>query len=232
MHRPDPFEARVRAAVRTLADDADTRVDAVAVAERARRMGREANRVWLGRWVAVAAAFVVVAVAILGWLEFRQGLVGPAATPTPTPTPAATSMAPVPTATFLDHSGWTFFSATQTLTVVSPGTTDPAGHTTGIAIATVDRAPTPRASGNGRFTLESDRSGDLLVEWGTYQLDTSLGSWQGTCRGTAENDARELTCWLAGSGGYAGFTYTFNLRASGNAGEIQGLIYPGSPPEP
>ncbi len=235
MHRPDPFEARLAAAVRAFADDADTRVDAVAIAERARRLDRSANVGGLRRLGFAAAAAALVAVAVLGWLNFQQHQVAsPASTQTPSAAPTAIptpSRSPMASATVLP-GGWVLVSGTETAVVRSAGTTDAGGRTSGIEIATSDDADYAGATGTGTLSLSSDTSGDLSVEWGTYRLENANGAWEGMCRGSSSAGVRDLTCWLAGSGGYAGFTYSLHLQTAGATGHVEGVIYPGSPPAP
>jgi hypothetical protein len=232
MHRPDPFEARFSAAVRAFADDADTRVDAVAMAERARRLDRSLKIGWLRR-IGFAAAAALVAVAVLGWLGFQhQEIPGPGSPPTPSAAPTASpTPALIATASVLP-GGWVLITGTEVYVVGAAGATSSGGHTNGIQIATSDQTDYAGATGIGKLTLSADTSGELSLEWGTYRLENAHGSWAGNCRGSSSAGKRDLTCWLAGSGDFKGFTYSFFLRTDGTSGQIQGLIYPGSPPEP
>ncbi len=230
MPRPDPFESRLASAVRLFANDADARVDAVAMTERARRLNRSRDVSWLRRIGFAAAAAALVAVAAMGWEVFQQRtVVGPTPTRTPAPTMTPTPLA-TPTAEVL-AGGWVLVSGTHSSAVSSAGTTDAGGRTSGIVITASDRTDHPRATGAGTLRLSADTSGDLSVEWGTYRLENADGAWEGRCRGSSWSGGRDLMCWLAGSGGYAGFTYSFYLRTDGAAGQIVGSIYPGSPPE-
>jgi hypothetical protein len=41
-----------------------------------------------------------------------------------------------------------------------------------------------------------------------------------------------MSCWLLGSGAYKGYTFFFQQSGHDVNAEIEGIIYPGSPPKP
>jgi hypothetical protein len=42
----------------------------------------------------------------------------------------------------------------------------------------------------------------------------------------------DASVWLIGKGGYAGLSYYFHFHGSNGTYEIDGLVFPGSPPAP
>ena len=94
----------------------------------------------------------------------------------------------------------------------------------------------PRVSGTGTYRLSVDASGSLGFTQGTLQLDVPGGAWAGTCTGSSWNDlgAGDLSCWLVGSGRYAGLTFYLNHRFAGGSDpdQLLGTIIPGEPPSP
>lgn len=245
----DPFDTRLEHAVQAFADRAQTSVDAVAVASRA--IGHRRSGPWgvLGRAVQVPVPVLVVAallVAFAGWSLAGGGPIpvrtwlGPAPTPTAAPTPSPTpSPTPRPTPTVAPDAP-AYVTGTGIRTVQSAGTTtlDKTGiaHTLGVVIGVATDLDDPRVSGTGTYRLSVDTSGALGFTQGTFRLDVSNGAWAGTCTGSTWNDlgAGDLTCWLVGSGRYAGLTFYLNHRFAGGSvpDQLLGTIVPGEPPSP
>ncbi len=242
MPERDAFEVRLEAAVRSFAGRGDTHVDALAVAERAiRRRGGLTG--WLGRTVPVPIAILLLlallgfgtwTAAVGGFLRFNAWTApAPAPTSTPTPTPGAT---PSPAA-LIPPAGSSSVVGTTALVVVSSGETTQTAdvsRTRGIVITSTEVTDDRRASGAGTFHLNIDASGDLGFEWGTARIENANGAWEGSCSGASWSDreASDMTCWLAGSGGYEGFTYYWHGRNTGTGGVINGLILPAPAPSP
>jgi hypothetical protein len=93
----------------------------------------------------------------------------------------------------------------------------------------------PRVTGTATFHFSVDAYTRAATEWGTFRLENTGGAWEGTCSGAAWNEGNHAIggCWLAGSGGYAGYTYfrthewVYPVRA-----DVEGIIFPGAPPTP
>ena len=244
----DPFDARLEHAAHAFADRAQTSVDAVAVAGRA--IGHRPTGVAsvLSRAVPVPVPLLVVAALMLafaGWSVSGGGpfpvriWLGPVATPTasPTPTPSPTpSVAPTAPA---------LVTGTGSSTGRSPGTATPGedgtAHWQGIVIDVVTTMDDPRVSGTGTFRLSSDASGQLGFVWGTFHLDAAGGSWEGTCTGAMWEGLTPFydgvagatqSCWLQGTGSYAGMTFYLSYRFAGVSGPdaLLGTIAPAKPP--
>jgi hypothetical protein len=79
-----------------------------------------------------------------------------------------------------------------------------------------------------------ERYGIVGPEWGTSRLENAGGAWEGTCTAAAWSDfnASAVSCWLVGSGAYEGYTYYAAISTSGFSAEVEGIIFPGSPPTP
>ena len=243
------FDARLEHAVQAFADRAQTSVDAVAVAVRVIGHRRTGPRVVLGRAVPVPVSVLVVAallVAFAGWSLTGGGpipvriWVGPVATPTAAPTPSPTpSPTPRPTPTVAPDAP-AYVTGTGVRTEQSAGTTtlDKKGitHTLGVVIGFATDLDDPRVSGTGTYRLSVDASGSLGFTRGTFRLDVPGGAWEGTCTGSTWNDlsAGDLSCWLVGSGRYAGVTFYLNDRFAGGSDpdQLLGTIIPREPPSP
>ncbi len=242
MPERDAFEARLETAVRSFAERADTHVDAMAVAERAiRRRGGVIG--WLGRTVPVPIAILLL-LALLGigtWTAAVGGFLqshswtapAPAPTSTPTPTPTIT---PSPSASETSV-GSVHVGGTSSLVVVSAGETTQAGDVSqvrGIVITTTEAIDDQWASGTGTFHLSLDASAGLGFEWGTARIENADGAWDGPCSGASWSNGQQsdVSCWLAGSGSYEGFTYYWHGRNAGLAGVIDGTILPAPAPSP
>jgi hypothetical protein len=89
----------------------------------------------------------------------------------------------------------------------------------------------PRATGRGEFAFSIDAYSIAGSQWGTQHLENEDGAWEGPCSGGSWDEGNHLlmSCWLVGSGGYAGYTY-YQVHQPG--GNVEGIIYPGSPPAP
>lgn len=236
----DQFERRLAASVHAFADRADTGVDPVAVAERAVGRRRFASFVWLGRPVPVAASILLVLgllLALLAWSvqlgapwDHRTSIVLlPAPTATPTTGPSAT---PTPTT---DGAGAEYVAGSGTFSIVDSGTSTQVGDTTqlrGFVATSNDVMNDPRVTGTGTIHLSIDTHGTIGTEWGTFRLENADGAWEGTLAGAAWDggNASDVTGYLVGSGAYVGFTYYIDVRSSAFAKEVDGIIYPGSPP--
>ena len=234
----DPFEMRLAAAVHALADRADTRVDAAAVARET--VGRRPFWSIAWSWLQVplpAAALLVLALmlalvagmAVVGALRDRPALFAPLPTPT-----SEVSVAPSPTGAVTGSSDVT---GTGTFSIVSPGTTTEVANGTQIrgfeATGTVVMDD-PRVTGTGTLRLSLDTHGRVGTEWGTYRLETADGAWEGTLAGGSWNDgdASDVAGYLVGSGDYEGYSLYVDVRSSGFAMELEGIIFPGPPPGP
>jgi hypothetical protein len=244
MHELDPFELRLAAVLHAMADEADTRVDAAAVARDA--IGR--RPFWAVAWsglrimapVPVLLAIVlslalVASVALVGaWRD--RGLLSapmPSATSTPVVAPAPT-VSPRPTR---DGVGVEYVTGTGTFSIVSPGTTvdvDGGTQVRGFMATSTVVLDDPRVTGTGTLRLSIDTFGRVGTEWGTYRLETADGAWEGTVAGGSWNDgdASDVTGYLVGSGDYEGYSLYIDVRSSGFAMELEGIIFPGPPPGP
>jgi hypothetical protein len=249
----DPFDIRLEHAVHAFADRAQTSVDAVAVAGRA--MGHRRTGPWavLGRAVPVPVSLIAVSAVLLafaGWSISGGGpfpvriWLGPVATPvatptaapSPTPTPSPT---PRPTPTIAPDAA-AYVTGTGTSTQQSAGTTtldeDAIAHTNGVLIEVVTEMDDPRVTGTGTYRLRVEASGSLGFASGTLGLVTAGGGWEGTCTGSIWDGLRAgiLSCWLEGSGPYAGMTVYLNHRFQGGPvpDDLLGTIFRGEPPSP
>jgi hypothetical protein len=234
----DPFEIRVAAAVHAIADRADTRVDAAAVARES--VGQ--RPVWSVAWswlqvplpatmllVLALTLALVVGVALVGALRDRPSLLAPLPTPT-----GEMSAAPSPTG---DGTGVAHVTGSGTFSIVSPGTTAEVGDGTqirGYVATSAVVANDPRATGTGTLHLDIDTHGRVGSEWGTYRLETADGAWEGDLGGGSWSDgnASDVVGYLVGSGDYEGYSLYVDVRSSGSAMELEGIIFPGPPPGP
>jgi hypothetical protein len=236
--RDDELEQRVSEAVRSFADGADTRVDAVAVATaamRARRPRLAVPRLLVAPAPAAAALVVVVAMlastlALVGGnLDRPSPTAAPAATPiaTPTQTPS-----PAPTPSLDGH-----VTGTWTLDDVANGAPT-AGHTSVnvLGIHTND----PRV--NGTATWDTGSGGfvdgsslpDTGYGWAIMTITNDGGTWKGPCKGASwgSMETALFSCELNGTGTYAGLGFYLHLRGiEGSALTLEGVIYSGDIPD-
>lgn len=232
----DPFEMRLAAAVHALADRADTRVDAAAVARET--IGRRPFWSIARSWLQVplpAAVLLILALALVAGTAFVGGLRDRPSLFAPLPTPTSeVTVAPSPTG---DVTGFSSVTGTGTFSIVSPGTTAEVGDGTQVrgyvATGTVVMDD-PRVTGTGTLRLSLDTHGSVGTEWGTYRLETADGAWEGPLAGGSWNDgdASDVAGYLVGSGDYEGYSLYIDVRSSGFAMELEGIIFPGSPPGP
>jgi hypothetical protein len=158
----------------------------------------------------------------------------PAPQPTTTQPPTSTSTpAPVPPT---DGAGAGYVAGTETVSVVSSGTTTQAGavvQVRGRVVSSTDTMSDPRVTGTGTIHANADSYGSVATQWGVYRLENAGGAWEGTWTGALWDDQgiTDVTGWLVGSGAYEGLTYHFQARGS-EILEVEGIIYPGSPPVP
>jgi hypothetical protein len=250
----DPFDIRLQHAVQAFADRADTRVDAVVVAERAMRRRRRGAWVVLGRAVPVPIVLLaapVLLLVFLGWslsgggpLPIRVWL-APVPTPGAMPTPSPTLLpSPAPTVEPLAPA---FVSGTGTSTQVAP-TASPPGQgnlpsVTGAVIEVATVTSDPRTAGTGTFRLDVDAGSGQMLGFvsGTLRLDAARGAWQGPCTGASWSGltpfydgvaGANVSCWLTGSGAYNGLTFYLDYRFAGweSPDELLGIIAPANPP--
>jgi hypothetical protein len=157
----------------------------------------------------------------------------PTPTATPTPVPSVTPT-PVPTT---DGQGDEYVVGTETIGLKTPYTETKVGNVMqlrGGVVAITAMMNDPRVSGDATFAFSADLYTKVGSEWGSYHLENANGAWDGTCSGgTWDNgNAAMWSCWLTGSGDYKGYTY-YRQFTGGDAGsQVQGIIYPGSPPKP
>jgi hypothetical protein len=239
----DRFDSQLTAAVQGFADRARTEVDAVAVATHAARGRRPASVTWLGRTVTVPVVLLLILVlvalltaslAVGGWWPFRASLV--LASPTAATASTTPSIAPSPSP---DALGRVHVTGTETVVLTTEPTSLPdidATHIYGGVVTITTTASDARASGTGTFAFSVDVNGDVGREWGTYRLETAggTGAWEGQCSGPTWDGGNAAIggCWLVGSGAYAGFTYYRSYSWIPGQVWVEGVIYPGPPPEP
>lgn len=234
----DHFEMRIAAAVHAFADGADTRVDPMTVATET--IGRRGRPSYVWRWtpLQVSAPILVLLALLLALLAWSLQVGAPrdgrtAVVPEPS-TPAASTVTP---AASINPARGEAVSGAGTISIVTRGTTVQVGEITqvrGFVATSIDVMGDPRASGTGTLRLSIDTHGQVGTEWGTYRLETADGAWQGSVTGGATNsgnaDAIDVAGYLVGSGAYAGSTYYIHVRSSNLTSEVEGIIYPGSPP--
>jgi hypothetical protein len=172
---------------------------------------------------------LVVGVALVGALRDRPSLLAPLPTPT-----GEMSAAPSPTG---DGTGVAHVTGSGTFSIVSPGTTAEVGDGTqirGYVATSAVVANDPRATGTGTLHLDIDTHGRVGSEWGTYRLETADGAWEGDLGGGSWSDgnASDVVGYLVGSGDYEGYSLYVDVRSSGSAMELEGIIFPGPPPGP
>jgi hypothetical protein len=154
--------------------------------------------------------------------------------PAAQPASASSLITPSPAATAAEDA--TEVAGTEEFVALkSPGTTtmvDGVAQIRGNEVALKDTMNDTRVTGNGTSHGNYDKYVDVAVQWGTYQLANTGGSWEGPWAGVVSSGMIEdATAWLTGQGGYAGLTYYLHFRGLvGGPYEITGLIYPGEPP--
>lgn len=240
----DRFDSRLAAAVQGFADRARTEVDAVAVATQAAR-GRRVAGGWFGRTVPVPvvlilalllAAMLMASLAVGGWWPFRASLL-PVASTGPNGPAAATSR-PLPGP---DTPGSVHVTGTESVAAPNFDRLVDDGYRPSLQRGTVgvtSMTDDPRASGTATFTFDFD--GDTGAEWGSFSLQGVDGGWHGPCTGSVDLTPVGLTsatgvaaigtCWLTGSGAYAGLTYFRAYSWVPGRAWLEGIIYPGLPP--
>jgi hypothetical protein len=241
----DPFDARLAAAVHAFADRAETRVDAMAVAERAVGRRRAGVVAWLTRAVPVPVYTLIALGLLLGALAVTAQVGGPwnrpapvIPAPTSAPAPAAT---PAPTATPTpvpptDGKGDERVVGTFTMDLSTPYTQSVVGDVVryrgGVATVTLSMND-GRVSGTAAYSFSVDVYSVAGSEWGSLDLVTDQGSWKGPCSGGSwtAGSGLLLSCWLSGSGAYDGYTYYLVLsKPVGESPAAEGIVYPGEPP--
>jgi hypothetical protein len=243
----DPLDARLTAAVRAIADRAQTSVDATATAERAMRHRRVGPPTWLGYAVPVPVAILVLLLVLVMALAItlgagagrdQRGILPPA--PDTTPVTAARSPDSSPLASpdpAVDGTGdevvWGTDDgaavATTDLTVTTAGGVTKVRGATYVSMTTMSD---PRVSGTGTWSLNDDDHGTTGPAWGAYRLENAGGAWAGTCSGGVTGDGFVRSCWLTGSGGYDGFFYYLTETLAQGVGDVRGVITPGPPGTP
>jgi hypothetical protein len=164
------------------------------------------------------------------------------ATATATPSPAPT-VSPVlePTATPIpttDGQGPEYAFGIESFTVTKDATETVVGDVTqlrGQEMVSADTLNDPRVTATGLITLNADIHGTVVVEWGTTRLENAGGAWEGTWTGAGwgSANATSVSGWLIGSGAYAGYTYYVHVYGPSEPPyQIEGIIFPGSPPTP
>jgi hypothetical protein len=238
----DPFETRLTAAVRSFAGRAETRVDAAAVAEqvvgsRRRSLGA------LGRVVPVPVSILLLLGLLLAMLAWSIGGGAPwsnralVALPQPTASQSpAEAVSPTPAPTTNGQGAQHVTGSARLVLAKAPSRTMQAGVTRERGgISTITALMTDRrVSGTGTFTFNRDVYGTVATEWGALHLASDQGTWDGTCRGRSlvAGETATWACWLVGGGTYAGYSYYVEHRwTKQGAGQLEGLLYPGSPPK-
>jgi hypothetical protein len=157
-----------------------------------------------------------------------------AATPADTPAPGSPSPTPVPQT---DGEGDEAVIGSLGLPTQIVGWTTYPGDVPRQrgALATMTQTMNdPRVTGTVEFTINYDLYPKVRSYFGRWTLTTSGGSWTGPCSGAnwAQDEAFAWSCWLTGSGDYAGYTFyqSVNLEV-GEIPVVRGVIYEGAPPE-
>ncbi len=135
-----------------------------------------------------------------------------------------------------DGTGPEYVTGTESFTRIVRGEITTVGdvmQARGNEVDTVDTMNDPRVTGTGTVHGDADMYGWTGTQWGTYRLANAGGAWEGRWTGvlTKGGAVSDVTGWLVGSGGYAGYTYYFHHHGSGTV-EVDGFIFPGSPPQP
>ncbi len=167
-----------------------------------------------------------------------------AATPAATATPAAARTPTATPALPTDGEGAERVVGTAAANLQTQYTTRTVGDVTqirdGVALLTISMND-PRVTGVATWDFDIDlygplRSGALGPEWGPFRLQSDGGSWEGPCSGETwqDGDALVMSCWLVGGGAHEGSTFYLALdkAAGASAAEVDGIVFPGSPPAP
>jgi hypothetical protein len=187
------------------------------------------------------SALVLVAILAVGCAGTGASSPAPTATPTqaatntPAPTPAPTAR---PTATpipMTDGEGPEYVFGTSTLSVTKSATETVVGDVTqyrGQEMTGGGAMNDPRLAGTEKITLNADFYGSVASEWGTTRIENAEGTWEGIWTGVTWGDAgaTSVSGWLVGSGAYAGWTYYFHAYGPSQPYQVEGIIFPGSPP--
>jgi hypothetical protein len=179
----------------------------------------------------------------LASLALAGSLVAACAAATPTPAPTATpapSATPAPTPVpSTPGTGDQHVIGTETgVVLVTQYTSTKVGEVTqlrGGVLTSTQTMNDRRVSGNATYTVSLDTYAIVAPEWMTARLENDGGAWEGTCTGASwdAGNAADGTCWLVGSGGYAGWTYYFHhTYGLGDGTNVEGIIFPGTPPKP
>ena len=174
----------------------------------------------------------------------------PASTPVTTPVPVAaatTAPTPIPVTTPVpptDGEGAEHVVGTAAANLQKPYTETKVGDVTqirdGVAVLTFAMND-PRVTGMATWDFDIDlygrvRPDGLGPEWGPFRLETADGSWEGPCGGGTwhDGDAIVMSCWLVGVDAYTGSTFYLALEkaVAASSADVEGIIYPGSPPTP
>jgi hypothetical protein len=94
----------------------------------------------------------------------------------------------------------------------------------------------PRVSGLNVTDMYGDAweqpSHGAAIQWGRTRTTNAQGAWTGTYTGVYDSvNGDTFVGWSSGSGAYAGLTL-FQVGTGQPPNTIQGLIYPGTPPQP
>jgi hypothetical protein len=213
---PEEFELRVAAAVRSMAADADTRFDALSIADDV--TGRERAR--MGGWVGTASSVARMALLLALLLALLIGsalVVGPGTRP---PAPGAPQV-PASVTGRLACQG-----ADDTADV--PLTR--AALLARASVTCIETTDDPRVAGTSRYTRQgSDDAG--AVTWGDYRLEVATGTWDGRFYAVLDPDGSlRTTTFATGTGTLVGWTYAFVVGMAGDAQGVAGAIYPGTLP--
>jgi hypothetical protein len=164
----------------------------------------------------------------------------PATAPTPAATPTPAAMPVLPT----DGEGAERVVGTAAANLQKEHTQTKVGDVTqlrdGVAVLTLAMND-PRVTGMATWDFDVDfygllGSGALGPEWGPLHLETDDGAWEGPCSGATwrDGDGLLMSCWLVGVEAHEGSTFYLALEkaAGASSAEVDGIIFPGSPPAP
>ena len=167
----------------------------------------------------------------------------PAATPAdaPTPTPVATPKdvtVTLPPVEMTDGEGDEVVTGAvndpyQTVTETYKTVGDHQQVRDGVVVAT-HTANDVRATGSLRIAFSIDWYTKAGPFWADATLTNDKGTWAGTCSGaaTVKFAFGPFSCWLTGSGAYAGWTYYQASTPTGATATTEGIIYKGAIPTP
>ncbi|HEY3333900.1 MAG TPA: hypothetical protein VGK16_01590 [Candidatus Limnocylindrales bacterium] len=162
-------------------------------------------------------------------------MASPASTPVATPKDITTSVPPVE---MTDGEG----DEVVTGVVTDPAQTATETYTTvgdhqqvrdGVVVAT-HTANDVRATGRMKVAFAIDWYTNAGPFWADASITNDKGAWTGPCTGaaTAKGSFGPFSCWLTGSGAYAGWTYFQASTPSGATATTEGIIYQGAVPTP